>query len=662
MGTINNSMEGSNALQLIVSKGWNWKNSNDPNIELEVCPFCKKSGYGHFYQEIHGTTSERRNRDGLFLCQKCGKSGNLHTLKQHLGLSTAEVGSTKDWASSETKIDALPNVEACHELLLADADAMDYLMNIRGFSRKVIEQQKLGLKEKHFFKGLGEIRALVFPYLINGNTVFAHFRSLPDPNDLTKVEKAFNSPRGYDAVLYNGHILKEGLKEVVFVEGEMDTICALDNGILNVCGVPGANIRKAEWIDKIDSIGLEKIYICYDSDKVGQKAAQTLAVKIGIERCYKIQLPAFTTLDGKIGKDLNEWFKNGGTLEAFEQLKQDADLFDVDGVSSSADALEEFEDELDGKGSGQKYATPWPSLSKIVRFDEGDIIDIIAPEKIGKTTMGLNIMEFMVDTYGEDGVIICLEMTRARMARKWLCHKTGIPDVLATTIEEEKALTSAFKQAIPSVKQMAANREGNLYFCYPKYKSAEDIYNLIVACIRRYGVKWVMIDNLQLLCDATIGTRSRTQYLSEISKSLAKIGKDYNIQMLRILQPHRIAAGKVATSDNVDGSSQIAKDCDCMLVANRARLNELEKDTLQEGAFVQTEGTFGNDFYVGVGLSRYSAGGSTTLYYEGATSSIYEQAEGKVAAMKAKSMQAGKGDLQNTLETLSKYSQQEINP
>ncbi len=145
MPTIPDDFAGSVAFQFITSQGWNWKVSTLPNIELEVCPYCKKSGFAHCYMEIHGASDEQKNRDGLHICHKCGKGGRIADLKQHLGLTIAGVESRKDWGGGEKKIEPLPDIDATHQALLEDADAMDYLMNFRGFSREIIEKQKIGL-------------------------------------------------------------------------------------------------------------------------------------------------------------------------------------------------------------------------------------------------------------------------------------------------------------------------------------------------------------------------------------------------------------------------------------------------------------------------------------------------------------------------------------
>jgi len=636
--TVPSELVTSKAMQFITSRGWNWRSAGPPQYEIETCPYCDKDGY-HFRMSLHGADDSQANRDGLCACMKCGKQGNLTSLKQHLGVTIPEVESRKDSGDTGRKTEELPDLEEAHQALLENANAMDYLMNGRGFSRAIIEQQKLGYTPERYFRETGKVPAIIYPYLVNSNSVFVHYRTCPDMDNPGKVPKAFSSPMGWTVPLYNQEALnKEGLKEIVMVEGEANCISAMDHAVIDICGVPGANFKKAEWIDVLDKLELEKIYICYDKDKVGQKAAQTLAAKIGIEKCWKITLPDFMVPkdDGteRLGKDLNEYFTfGGGTAESFAKLKEEAVLFDVDGVASSKDSLSEFMDELEGKsGLEPKYKSAWPSQNKLVGFDEGDVIDILAPEKVGKTTYAMNLMEHMCSTYGEDGVFICLEMTRARMARKWVSHKAGIEDNLPKDEAESHALLAKFKEAVPKLQKEVQDREGDFYFCYPQYKNCEDIYNLMRACIRRYGVKWIAIDNIQRLADTTPRGqgRNRTEHLSEISKVISQIAKDYGVQIIRILQPNRIQGGGMVSTDNVDGSSQIAKDCDCMLTLHRPRIaNNNTADVMQfdSGAPMEEEATFSDRMLLTVGLSRYSSGGRCELHMNGATSTVSEMSE-----------------------------------
>jgi hypothetical protein len=615
-------LETSPALRYVLSKGWNWTGPSGGQIQIENCPLCLKGDY-KFYMAV--MAPEVGTRDGLYQCfhGKCGETGNLRKLQEHLGDRIAGVDSRREWAGKTDKIESLPDVEACHTALLGDPEVMDYLINVRGFTEEVIKRQKLGVKDKVWFRSAGETKALVIPFLVSGNTVFVKYRTLPPS------EKDFVTPSGYEVPLYNEEILRTGLPEITFVEGEADALSCLSQGINNVVGVPGANVKKASWIEKLDKVAPEKIYICYDSDKAGQKGAQELASRIGIDKCLKLTLPPFEA-EGRKGKDIGEWFRyGGGTLEALEELKSKAEFFDVTGVTSSVDALTQLEDELAGKEDlAPKYISPWPSLNKLVGFEDGDVIDILAPEKIGKTTFGMNLIDHMVSSYGEDGLVVCLEMTQARLARKWVAMITGFEDTLTTPgTPESKAKLEELKASCTRAREIQQTRDADLYFAYPQMvKTPEDVYKLIRDCVRRYGVKWVMFDNLQLLCDNTLENKGhRTVHLSQISKGFAKLAKDHKIKLIRILQPKRIEEGHMVSTNHTDGASQIAKDCDAMLTLWRTSTGEIKKSQWEsEQSLEECNESFGPRMKVTVGLSRYSSGGSRDLWFDGARSQVRE--------------------------------------
>lgn len=617
-GVIPPELASSAGLLYVVGKGWSWKEGSDSEqISIERCPFCKHDGW-HLYMNVKG------KKDGLWMCQRCGKTGNLRSMQEDMGDRIEGVQSRGDWAKGEKKVEALPDVAAAHQLLLEDSDALDYLMNTRGYSEEVIKKQKLGILAENFFRQAGNVKALVIPHLVNGNCVWAKYRTLPpSPKD-------FDAPTGWDASLYNSEVMKPGMNELIFVEGEGDVLTLMSQGINNVVGVPGANMNKAEWVTTLDEVAPDKIFILYDSDRVGQKGAQKLAARIGIERCLKVVLPEFDIEDEegnkRKGKDVNEWFRAGGTVEVFESLKKDAKLFDVTGVSNTGDALSELELFLEGKESLQPtYDTPWPSLSRKVGFEDGDVIDVVAKEKVGKTTFGLNLIDYEVERYKEPGIIICLEMTQQRLARKWVAMVTRTDDSPAVDHEDAVKKLAAMKLAVPLARKMAAQREADLYFAYPTVAAPEDVYELIRQCVRRYGVKWVMFDNLQLLCDTTLkNPNHRTIHLSQISKSFAKLAKDLGIKLIRIVQPKRVRDGEIVGTDDVDGSSQIAKDCDCMITLHRPMKAGITQEAFENVGYFETEASLEPRMLVNVGLSRYSGGGATTLDFDGARSVVRE--------------------------------------
>jgi replicative DNA helicase len=624
------NLRNSRGLRLVTEQGWNYRGPSGGQIQIETCPFCHKSDY-KFYMAVANT--DESTRDSLYFCHhaSCAATGNLRTLQEHLGIRIPGIDSRKEWAGGPSKPDELPDPDECHRALIGDAEAMDYLLNVRGFTREIIDRQKLGLKEKVYFRKAGETKALVIPYLsLEGNITFAKYCTMP-PN-----EKDFACPSGWEAGLFNAGVLTEGCQEIIFLEGEKDVLSAMSNGIENAVGVPGANVKKNSWIETLDRIAPEKIYLCYDGDKVGNKAAQEMASKIGIDKCLKIILPAGV-------KDINEFFVNGGTLEQFEKLKASATMFEITGVTSAKDALSQLEDELSGKHDlAPKYVSPWKELNSKVGFEDGDVCDILGPSKRGKTTFSLNLADHFAASYGENVLVCCLEMSPARLAKKWVSLVTGFEDnITEPGTEESRQKLAELKLAVVDAKEIQRNREGDIYFAYPLLvRDPEDVFKLMRDCIRRYGVKTIVLDNIQLLCDLTLKNAGlRAVHLSQISKVSAKIAKDYGIKLFRILQPKKLDEANIINSNDTEGSSHIEKDCDALLILWRKSLSsdlKLGEYDQEADAMKESDTSFDSKMRVDVALSRYSSGGSCFLYFDGARSQVRSYDEIQKAELKAR--------------------------
>ena len=581
--------------QLIAQLAWTTRpTSSGDNLAVETCPLCGHSNY-KFFIHVGG------DKDGLWDCKVCSQSGNFFQLRERLGIRTAGMASVREVCQGAPS--PLPNADTLNNRLMtqeAYGDALDYLVHGRGFSLKTVTRLKIGAET---YDGMVWI---VYPYLdAAGKCIYFKARTVPPD------KKAFRAPAGREAMLYNDTALRPGLDELVMVEGEADCIALINAGFESVVGIPGAGIKKAAWLDKLDRIAPKQIYLLYDSDKVGQDAARDMAQRIGIDKVRNIVLPEFVTVDGKPGKDINEYLRSGKTLGDLEALKSDSKPFDVEGVQSVSEVLDELLTELEENGNEPSYLTPWASLTKrLGGAEDGDVIGLMAEGKVGKTTMGLDWCQWMADNT-IPSMLYCLEMLPVRLVRKWVSHVTQTDDTPGAS-----GLTPA---VVNTATVIASQMPADLLFGYSKSRKPDEVCNTIRQAVRRYGIKFVCLDNLQLLIH---GIKETAQETSKVMKQLKALAMELHIVILLIIQPNRVAEGQIIGARNALGSSAIEKDVDAMICLHRNRVAQIKANDFH--GFLETDETFEPAMWVKVDLGRYSAGGSCTLMMDGAKSTIRE--------------------------------------
>src|SRR6185437_9284326 len=600
--------DASKAQAYLEQKAWNHKPSGTDNAAVETCPFCGNDNY-KFIVNVNGGAN-----DGLWNCKVCGEKGSLYMLRQRTGDAEAGIVSLHDSANGSTP-PPLPDVRAAKWRLLNDPDfahVLDYLVAERGFSMAVIESMGLGVDRDDSGKCW-----ISFPYFNKvGNVTFVKYRSVPPE------KKAFRATSGREAGLYNDTVITSGMDDLVFAEGEADTLSCLSNGIANVVGIPGANTQKAAWITKVDNAKPKKLYLLFDRDKAGQDAAHKMANRLGIEKAHNILLPEFTTRDGKPGKDINEWFRAGHTLDEFNTLKEQSRPFDVAGVQGVVSIIEEIQNDIETQGA-QRYAldTPWtPLTEKLGGANYGEVIGIIAEGKVGKTTMCLNWLDY----YSQKGIpslFFCLEMTQKALVRKWISYRTQTDDT--------PTKSQFTKQTVIDGLEIAKNMQGDLLFGFCRVHKVQEVFDLIRQAVRRYGVKVVCFDNLQFLVRSIEHSAQET---ASISKQFKELAMELEICILLVVQPNRVREGDIVAARNAANSSAIEKDVDAMIALHRNRTAKIKADDFH--GYLDAAENFEPQLLCRVDLSRYAPGGVCTLWIEGGTSTIREFREDDKSSVK----------------------------
>lgn len=588
------------ALSYVQSKGFEHKEQGG-QIVLRTCPYCgdQKS---YFYMDPN---------EGAFFSHKCNERGNLFTLRKHLGdlehsprgesrtnrkPTRKPQGEVAEAFPEDKKAFTLPDEKkalAANERLLQDPEGFTYVTEARGLGLEVIDAFKLGLE----VDGAG-IRWLTIPHYEKGKLVNIKSRRLPPvPSD----KERFKRIPGCRSILFNGDILQENPEEVFITEGELNTITLHDQGIKNVVSsTTGAGSFAPEWIDQLAKV--KKIILCYDPDEAGQKGARELARRLGYDRCLNVVFPD--------GQDVNDFFVSGKDLFDFQALVNQARKFDVVGIVSFSEALENYRKERSNPDKMEVgIRTGWPAVDRIIKtgFMPGELVVLSAPPKIGKSSLALQVITYNA-LQGIPSLFFSLEMRPRKIVEKI---------VQCETRQEEPG-----EPGIIQARKIFTGKPLYLGFSFQK-PTLEGIMETLKAAVRRYGLKLVAFDHLHFLCRSI---NNQVQEVGLAVQAFKFLAEEMEVPVILIAQPRKLQNDSIMTAMDLKDSSAIFSDCDHLIILHRNRKGTAGKE-VNEGTTLQ-EQAFDNITLVRVEASRYTAGGEALLYFHGEYSRFDEAARG----------------------------------
>lgn len=542
------------------SKGWSFKERGKELI-LTECPLCHDCK-NHFY--LNSST-------GAFFCHKCQARGSLWELMKQMGDVSETIHRAfrqDEWKKPDAKV-----ISHMQQALPRDDAALSYLAS-RGITEASIKRFGLGLSIDH-----SGSKWLAIPHHEGREIVNVKFRSLPP------AEKSFRRETGCRSILFNSDAISKH-REIIITEGEIDAITLLQAGFPNVVGATnGCGAFDSDWIRQLEKC--TKLYICFDNDDPGQKGAISLAKRLGYNRCLNVMLPE---------NDVND-FMQKHSAEDFQALLKDARKFQLPGVIGVFDALDLLHKDISSPKT-EGLMTHWDNVNRIVgSWNAGDLIIVTALPKTGKTTWCLDITRNLVLS-GRACLFYCLEMRPERLIRKMIQSQYRIENPTLMDVHRARGLF----QNIP------------LYFGYAYDKHVDVIINLIRDAIQRFDLKFVVFDNIHMLCR----TDKVNEELSRALLSFKQLAEQMEIPILLIAQPRKRegASNEILSAEDVKHTSAFHSDCDQMIILHRKRLVSKAKEIKVETFTGKTE-SLDPLTVVRVEAHRYGPGGEALLYYKG---------------------------------------------
>lgn len=257
----------------------------------------------------------------------------------------------------------------------------------RGINKDTLERFRVGF--------VPEKNAIALPYFDeNGNQVGVKFRNMTEDGS---SERRFWKQEGSKSLLYGIHAIpvspNKGHRELVIVEGEIDTQSGSQSGIWDICGLPDGVSRDGKQGKKLD-VPLREcadfisrydfFVLALDGDPASKAAIEELADRLGRHRCKFVTYPPGC-------KDMNQVLVKYGEKACVDMVKG-AELFPMEGVVELED-----ERELIEKVMRDGFPTiPGTGLSRefdaIIKFIMAQINLTTGVPNHGKTHFMLQIM------------------------------------------------------------------------------------------------------------------------------------------------------------------------------------------------------------------------------------------------------------------------------
>jgi len=325
-----------------------------------------------------------------------------------------------------------------------------------------------------------------------------------------------------------------------------------ETGCLNKIG--GTKVL-LELLNQIPNLVYLEEYIQLIQDKFLRRSLINLGYE-AINSAYITNIP--------LEKILNDFEKKSFELtnELIEEKKiTTAELFSSIFLELKEKALKP---ELPGLASG------FYDLDSLTQgFQKSDLIILAGRPSMGKTAFVLNIAENIVKKYKIPVLFFSLEMSKEQLIYRLLSNQTGISQTRLKIGNLYKEDWQELKESIQMYSRLPffIDDQANL--------TTQDIRSKLKQILfeqNRVGV--IIIDYLQLLVNSKLKSENRVQELSQITRALKNLAKEFQIPIITLSQLSRNVETRInkrPVLSDLRESGSIEQDADLVLMLYRIK-------------------------------------------------------------------------------------------
>lgn len=365
------------------------------------------------------------------------------------------------------------------------------------------------------------------------------------------------------AALFGQHLFRDGGKQVVVTEGEIDclTVAQLWECKWPVVSIPSGaqHAKKAlaqnlEWLEKFD-----KVILLFDNDEPGRKAAHEAALVLSPGKAYIATTPL---------KDANEMLLADRTKELIDSIWS-ARVFRPDGIVNGNELWETFK-----KAPTPGYDIPYPKLQQMTMgLRKGELWLFTAGSGIGKSTVVNELGYHLFKEHGLTLGVMALEETVKRASERYVSIALNCPIHLDRSRVTEDQLKEAFDSTVGS---------GRFWF-YDHFGSSEvaNILAKIRYMIVALNIDFLILDHISIVVSGLEeNEESERKTIDRLMTSLRSLVAETGVGVLAVVHLKRPDKGKsynegrqVSLSD-LRGSASLEQLSDMVIALERDQQGE----------------------------------------------------------------------------------------
>lgn len=387
---------------------------------------------------------------------------------------------------------------------------------------------------------------IYFIYTINGQPVRWKGRSMKNKKNHFMSKMELKDEQSFKMPFFS-HFKGSSSDYIIITEGEFDCIALAQLGASNCVSLPnGSSSVESVFKNYYEFLQqFEKIYIAFDMDEPGEKAASKALSMISPAKYRRICFPC---------KDANEWIiKNPDVgLEDLNVLMMNAKLIEENSIKNMSELPKSFYQAIDlGVSCG------WPKIDAIlggVRL--GEVTVLSADTGSGKSTFCINFFKNLADQ-GHGIWLNSYEMSPEMVNRK-----------LASIVLKTRLKVRCFTdQEIHDYQKYLKEKKCFLNINNSKV-DIEILRKQFEMASLIYGIKFILIDHLDYIY-ANGKKKTSLENIDEAVREIHSLAMEFKVGVILVVHPKQVNEGKEITMSDLKGSSAIKQYADNIIIVTR---------------------------------------------------------------------------------------------